>query len=110
MGDKGDNIPGVKGIGEVKALKLISEGNFIESFDEEKKNQYELSEKLVSLIEAESLDESVFEEYFKGPSFDVHLFAEKINELGFEKSLGSKEKIFKIFCALKNTVGSEMTA
>ncbi len=109
VGDKGDNIPGVKGVGEVKALKLISEGNFIESFDDEKKKQYEISEKLVNLIEIDSLEESVFQEYFKGPSFDIHLFSEKINELGFEKSLGSKEKTFKIFCALKNTVGSEMT-
>ena len=62
MGDKGDNIPGVPGIGPVKAKKLIQTfGNFEKALESEKINEYEPTvRRALDLIKLEGKDDIPF--------------------------------------------------
>jgi len=62
MGDKGDNIPGVPGIGPVKAKKLIQAfGNFEKALESEKINEYEPTvRRALDLIKLDGKDDIPF--------------------------------------------------
>jgi len=62
MGDKGDNIPGVPGIGPVKAKKLIKEfGNLEKAIESEKVNEYEPTvRRAFKLIQLDGKDDIPF--------------------------------------------------
>jgi DNA polymerase-1 len=62
MGDKGDNIPGVPGIGPVKAKKLIKEfGNLEKAIESEKVNEYEPTvRRALKLIQLDGKDDIPF--------------------------------------------------
>jgi len=62
MGDKGDNIPGVPGIGPVKAKKLIQDfGNLEKAIQSEKVNEYEPTvRRAFKLIQLDGKDDIPF--------------------------------------------------
>ena len=62
MGDKGDNIPGIPGIGPVKAKKLIQTfGTFEKALQSEKINEYEPTvRRAYDLINLDGKDEIPF--------------------------------------------------
>lgn len=60
MGDSSDNIPGIKGVGEKTALKLLNQYGTIENIDEHKENiKGKLGEKVRDSIEVARLSKAV---------------------------------------------------
>ena len=99
VGDKSDNVPGVKGIGEKKAAKLINEfktiENIYENIDkikgalqknliEDKENAF-LSKQLVTL--KKDLFEDIDLEEFKVPKNPILKVADKLIDLDITKVL-----------------------
>ena len=114
MGDKGDNIPGVPGIGPVKAKKLIQTfGTFEKALQSEKVNEYEPTvRRAFNLINLDGKDDIPFPplgnlqfnpvkketpehglklaEMFDYAEFSVMKERWENNELWFEKTFGRK--------------------
>ncbi|WP_420829931.1 DNA polymerase I [Bacillus ectoiniformans] len=105
MGDSSDNIPGVPGVGEKTAIKLLKQFStletLLESIDEvsgkklkekleEFKDQAVLSKELATILREVPMDMTVDSLAYDGPDQDkvYHLF----KELGFNSLLDKMEK------------------
>jgi DNA polymerase-1 len=101
VGDKTDNIPGVKGIGKVGALKILKNESL---FDEKMRNpsfkeQYEHSYNLVKFADISAVKSEL--QYFYG-TFSSELMEDELSKLGFESML--KENYFAKFCKVMESV------
>ena len=117
MGDPSDNIPGVPGVGEKTALKLLHEyktmdgvydnidkitGKLKERLEENKDSAY-LSRQLATIDHSMDLDVSfdeisspVFVEEYTKPVFEKLGFNSLIKRLGYEKTIKSPVSVVKI--------------
>jgi DNA polymerase-1 len=109
MGDASDNIPGVPGVGEKTALKLLKEfgtiENLLNSLDkvsgkklkeklEEHREQALMSKELATILREAPLDISLEDTEYKG--YDIEKVVALFKELGFNSLLskiGQREEI-----------------
>ena len=89
VGDKTDNIPGVKGVGAVGAIKILKDSKLFDSKMKniEFKKQYEDSYRLVKFANIEDVKGQI--QYYYGEFSDDSLEYE-LTKLGFESMLTEK--------------------
>lgn len=109
MGDSSDNIPGVKGIGEKGALKLLQEyktlngiyenideikGKTKEKLENDKKNAY-FSYELATIYKEVPLEINLEDTYYSGPNIDeLNKLYSELEFYSLLKSTTKKETIF----------------
>jgi len=117
-GDNVDNIPGVPGIGDKTAAKLIAEfgtvDNLLANIDQVKgkrreniensQSQFELARKLVTLKKDVEIDTAVNDLVLASP--DGEHLVKRFKELGFGKYQGDAKRIFGL---ATNQAGGEDT-
>ena len=127
MGDPSDNIPGVPGVGEKTALKLLHEYNTMDGvYDNIDKIKGKLKERLIENrdgaymsralakidhkieldVSFDEISSPVFEEEYTKPVFEKLGFNSLIKRLGFEKTVEAPVKVIVIdnMDSLKNAI------
>lgn len=105
MGDSSDNIPGVPGVGEKTALKLITQyGNLETLYDSIDEIKGKLKEKLVDHKDKAYLSRTLatikrdipceYEETFFVPVLHEQEMIDVFNKLGFQRLIARFQKIF----------------
>ena len=109
MGDSSDNIPGVKGIGEKGALKLLQEyktldgiynnidkikGKTKEKLENDKKNAY-FSYELATIYKEVPLDIKLEDTYYDGPNVEeLNKLYSELEFYSFLKKTNKKDDVF----------------
>ncbi len=109
MGDSSDNIPGVKGIGEKGALKLLQEyktldgiynnidkikGKTKEKLENDKKNAY-FSYELATIYKEVPLDIKLEDTYYDGPNVEeLNKLYSELEFYSFLKKTNQKDDVF----------------
>jgi DNA polymerase I len=127
MGDSSDNIPGVPGVGEKTALKLLKEfgtiENLLNSLDqvsgkklkeklEEHREQALMSKELATILREAPLEISLEDTVYKG--YNVEKVVALFKELGFNSLLGKLEHTEEVqeeadLAEIKYTLVTEVT-
>ena len=111
MGDSSDNIPGVKGIGEKTALKLLQEYKTLDGIYEnidkingklkdkliEGKSDAYISYDLATIVTDVPIDISLEDIIYKGNQKDLNNLYEELEFYSFLKSEKSEKEIIKPF-------------
>lgn len=104
VGDKTDNIPGVKGVGKVGAVKILKDPSLFESkmsipaF----KSQFEHSYELVKFANIEPVQSDV--QYYNG-EFSRELLMDELVDLEFKSMI--KEPYFSNYCNTMESIRNE---
>jgi DNA polymerase-1 len=102
VGDRTDNIPGVKGVGKVGAIKMLKDNSIFNKkiMDEEFRNQYNHSYSLVKFADLSYYKNNI--EYYIG-SFDKEFLRNSFTELNFKSMLS--EPYFSKYSHTMESIG-----